>query len=129
MHRRSAFTLIEVLAALALIATAATLLLTAHSRALVQVSAIRRLEKASQIARELMASWQIPPIATMTDAKGVVAQEPRWSWRRRVRRSERTRNMATVEVTLTVYRRDDAGTDVAMETYTWLKRVKPREKN
>lgn len=116
MRRKTALTLIEVVAALALLAGVATLLLTAQGRSLEQLRATGRQERAAALADALLARWRLEPGGAAVPLEGAFDEWPGWHWRRRVAPC----TIAELdEVSLTIYLRDGA-TEQDLLSYTWF---------
>ncbi len=125
MSRRG-LSLIEVVASLLLIATTAAALLVAHGRSLAQLGDIRTQETAATLARELVTQWKLDPPEPAAEMHGRVETQPTWRWTRTAKPYGDAMPPPLWEVTLTIHRPGDGGSDHMIKTLTWLERSSER---
>ena len=120
-HRRSAMTLIEVIAALMLLGATITSILVAQGRAVHNVHEAGRQLTAQQLASELIAEWQIDGTGVSVDDHDVVDGFEEWSWHRTSRTHEATNGVSFTQVTLSLaFRKPNPGHEPWVREFRWL---------
>ncbi len=128
MTNRRALTMIEVVASLVLVATTVTALLVAHGRSLEQAEAIKTAEIANTLANELITVWRLEPLAPgdrhgrPARHEGAFASHPRWRWTRITEPAAQTLDQTVEQITLRVFKEDNAGQEQLIREVTWLAR-------
>ena len=117
-RNHNAFTLIEVLAALAILSSALVVLLAAQQRSLRLLREQDDKEIAAALARELITDWKLqrsyrPP------SDGWFAHPDDWRWTRLEEPSE-DRDSKLRRVTLTILKRAEQSQDTVITRYVWL---------
>ncbi len=120
--RARGLTLIEVVASLVLLAVTVTALLASHARSMEQLTENRRHHLASELARELILTWQLDPEGSRDLMAGTFDDHKELRWTKRRAPRPVTARSALDEITLTIYRRDDKGNEEPVASYTWIER-------
>jgi len=106
-------------------ATTVVALLLAQSRSIAAMTELHRQEQAAALAEEWFAGWRIRPESAIFD-HGEFQHCPGWRWERREIKSELTRSLHAIEVTLRIYSAEIDGAERLMATYQWLERADGR---
>lgn len=89
MRRRSGFTLLELLVAVAVLGASFTILLGAHAAALKQEARARRLMTATLLAREVLTRTEVEGLPELGADSGDFGDEfPGYTWQRQVESTE-----------------------------------------
>lgn len=126
MRRVRGFTLIEVVASLALLATASAALLVAHARSLEQLRALRDQETASILAREWMATRHMEDRTQDLLTEGAFEQHSRWRWSLTTVPFEVREDRRIERFTLAIRHDHGSGTDAPVQSYAWLEAADER---
>ena len=121
MRNRKAFTLVEVLAALAILSSALVVLLAAQQRSLTLMRQQQDRQLADGLANELITDWKLRP-SYQPPAEGQFADNSPWHWTR----SEEPlleRDSTLRRTTLKVLKRIDQRQGEIVSSYVWLEPV------
>ena len=121
------FTLVEVLAALALLAGTVTCLLLAETRALRQHADAQRRAEVTALAEELIRQWKVEQVELSQPAAGFCEAEPRLRWQRTVEPFQTASNPTLLRVTLRLLELDQGGNERTLTTLVWL--INPPEES
>lgn len=121
MQNRKGFTLIEVLAALAILSSALVVLLTSQQRSLNLLREQHDNEIADDLAKELITDWKLQP-SYRPPSEGAFAQSPHWHWTRA------EEPMADVDsnlrrITFKILKRSEQSEDQLISSYVWLEAI------
>ena len=128
MHRRRAFTLIEVVAALALLSTTLVFLLAAQQRGLQRLAESREQETAAQMARELIAEWRLQSKGFRAGGDGIFPVASAWRWTRTEEPFGHTEGTRLRQVTLAVFHEQEPRlpNPTPVVSYVWLEEITER---
>lgn len=125
MRSPKAFTLIEVLAALALLSGSVVLLLTAQQRHLAALQSLTQKEKAVYLAHELITEWRLKSGDARPETRGEFPEAKGWHWSRTEEPVEDPESRLR-RVTLHIFFSPDRLQDQLMEAYVWLEAARAK---
>ena len=118
---RRGLTLVEVLASLLILGGAVSMMLTAQMRSLEQVSRSRWGCEAEDLARELIADWQLAEADMASPEQGQIGDGETWRFDRMSRQVNIEDGASLSEITLTLTRRTgDENAEPWSRSFTWL---------
>ncbi len=121
MRNRNAFTLIEVLAALAILSSALMVLLAAQQRSVNLLRGQQSKDIADGLARELITDWKLRP-AYQPPSEGEFADVSRWHWTR-LEEPMLERDSTLRRTTLKIFKLNDHHQDELVNSYVWLEPI------
>lgn len=121
MRNHNAFTLIEVLASLAILSSALVVLLAAQQRSLNLMRVQQDKEIADGLARQLIIDWKLRP-AYQPLSEGQFAEFSDWHWTRQ-EEPLTERDSTLRRTTLRILKIKDQGQDHQVSSYVWLEPI------
>lgn len=125
MRSRNAFTLIEVLAALAILSSALVVLLAAQQRSLSLMREQQDKEVADGLARELITDWKLRP-NYQPPSEGQFIENSKWHWTR-LEEPMLERDSTLRRTTLKVFRLNPQRQDQLVSSYVWLEQLNAKK--
>lgn len=123
--RRSAMSLVEVLAALTLLGTCVVTLLWAQTAALRTLQAAKTKSIAAAIGEEMIAQWALDNEDMRVSAEGLIEAHKDWQWQRTAERRYWTDDVEMTEIRFSITRVSESEPETLMSV-TWLEAADER---
>lgn len=124
-HRRSAMSLVEVLAALALLGTCVVTLLWAQTAAIRSLQTARTKAAAASVAEEMIVNWELENEDMRVSAEGPVEGQEGWRWQRTAGTRSWIEDVRMAEIRLTITRLRESEPETLV-SLNWLEAADER---